>query len=36
MGLFSKEECCFCGNKVGMLSRKKLTDKNRFMRLIDI
>ena len=28
MGLFSKEECCFCGNKVGMLSRKKLTDKN--------
>ena len=26
MGLFSKEECCFCGNKVGMLSRKKLTD----------
>lgn len=28
MGLFSKEECCFCGNKVGMLSRKKLADKN--------
>lgn len=28
MGLFSKEECCFCGNQVGMLSRKKLADKN--------
>ena len=24
MGLFSKEECCFCHNKVGMLSRFKL------------
>ena len=27
MGLFSKEECCFCNQKVGMLSRKKLRDK---------
>ena len=27
MGLFSKEECCFCNKKVGMLSRKKLRDK---------
>ena len=27
MGLFSKEECCFCNAKVGMLSRKKMTDK---------
>lgn len=24
MGLFSKEECCFCGNKVGMLGRFKI------------
>ena len=24
MGLFSKEECCFCGKKVGMLSRSKI------------
>lgn len=27
MGLFSKEECCFCNKKVGMLARKKLRDK---------
>ena len=27
MGLFSKEECCFCNQKVGILSRKKLRDK---------
>ena len=27
MGLFSKEECCFCNQKVGMLSRKKMKDK---------
>ena len=27
MGLFSKEECCFCNQKIGMLSRKKLRDK---------
>ena len=27
MGLFSKEECCFCSQKVGMLSRKKMKDK---------
>ena len=24
MGLFSKEECCFCGAKVGVLSRFKI------------
>lgn len=27
MGLFSKEECEFCKQKVGMLSRKKMKDK---------
>ena len=27
MGLFSKEECCFCNQKVGILSRKKLRDQ---------
>jgi len=27
MGLFSKEKCEFCGNEVGMLGRKKLSDK---------
>lgn len=27
MGLFSKEECCFCNKKVGILARKKLRDK---------
>ena len=28
MGLFSKETCCFCGEKAGFLSRKKIKDKN--------
>ena len=32
MGLFSKEECCFCNKKVGMLSRKKLRDKKYICR----
>lgn len=27
MGLFSKEECCFCNQNVGILSRKKIRDK---------
>ena len=27
MGLFSKEECKFCNQKVGILSRKKMRDK---------
>ena len=28
MGLFSKKTCCFCGKEAGLLSRKKLHDKN--------
>lgn len=28
MGLFSKETCCFCNNEVGLLSRKKIKNKN--------
>lgn len=34
MGLFSKEECCFCNKKVGMLSRKKLRDKNIYAKTV--
>jgi len=28
MGLFSKEACCFCNKEVGLLSRKKIKNKN--------
>ena len=31
MGLFSKEECAFCGNKVGFFSRKKLVNNEGYV-----
>ncbi len=31
MGLFSKEECAFCGNKVGFFSRKKLINNEGYV-----
>lgn len=31
MGLFSKEECSFCNNKVGFLSRKKLVNNEGYI-----
>ena len=31
MGLFSKEPCAFCGNKVGFLSRKRLVNKEGYI-----
>ena len=35
MGLFSKEECCFCNQKVGMLSRKKMKRFQLYINLMD-
>ena len=31
MGLFSKEECVCCGNKVGFFSRKRLVNKEGYI-----
>lgn len=31
MGLFSKEECAFCGNKVGFFKRKRLVNKEGYI-----
>ena len=31
MGLFSKEQCCFCGNSVGFFKRKKLINNQGYV-----
>ena len=31
MGLFSKEECSFCNDKVGFLNRKKLVNNEGYI-----